>query len=563
MKKQKSKSTVNVATQNQFSWNEFIAKYEKFDYIPFILYTIILLIINLIYHKIGDYGVETDFFWMYVPEAKKILNGTLPIDQFRGPVYPIVLALFKLIIGDFFRAGIIINTISAGIALYFFDKTLKLIFNRFIAFFTVLFIAFNPVFVQYTYSCGTDMLFLGLISLSLYFVFKKSKYNYYLAGFFTGLTYLIRYNGIFLVTGTIFFIIFYSINGKNIAQNNSRNNLKNSLFNLSKYLIVFLVTILPWGIYTKIEKGEFFYNQNYLNTAYEFQKNKISWDQYWQGHKNIKSTIDVVLQDPSFFISKVFDNLFRNFLLDTHRLLAPANIQEALQFDENNLQSNFFTIIIIIAFLIYLYTNHFKNTKFKLLSILKIENPQKLGLLTFLIIYTLILTLIFYSERFNLFLLLFYGIVLFGAIDFITNKFKLVGIILSSIFAIYVLTNSFNYNKDVISSGPEEILLASQWINSQNLPKTKIIARKPHIAYYTYMSFEVIPVFNTADEFLTKLNQTDADYLFASGLEINSRPFLQYILDNQSLKQFPDLAKKLTILHQNEYPFFILYKINK
>lgn len=563
MKKQKSKSTVNFATKNQFSWQEFISKYEKFDLIPFIIYTIILLVINLIYHKIGDYGVETDFFWMYVPEAKKILNGIVPIDQFRGPIYPIVLGLFKLVIGDFFKAGIVLNTISAGIALYFFDKTLKLIFNRFIAFFTVIFIAFNPVFIQYTYSCGTDMLFLGLISLTLYFVFKKSKYNYYLAGFLTGLTYLTRYNGIFLVIGTVIYIIFDTLASKNKPQDKTSNYLKSSLLNLSKYLIVFIITILPWGIYTKIEKGEFFYNQNYLNTAYEFQKNKIPWDQYWQGHKNIKSTFDVVLQDPYFFISKVFDNLYRNFVLDTHRLLAPNNIQEALQFDETNLQTNFFTIIIIIAFFIYLYSNHFKNTKFKLLSILKIENPQKLGLLTFLIIYTLILTLIFYSERFNLFLLLFYGLVLFGAIDFLTNKFKLVGIIISSIFIIYVLNNSYNYNKDVISSGPEEVLLASQWINSQNLPKTKIIARKPHIAYYTDMSFEVIPVFKTPDEFLAKLNQTDADYIFASSLEVNSRPFLQYLLDNRSLNQFPDLAKKLNIIYQNEYPFFIIYKINK
>lgn len=144
------KNTTNLNLKTPNPLDNILTKLEKFDYIPFIIYTIILLFINLVNHKVGDYGVETDFFWMYVPEAKKILSGTLPIDQFRGPFYPIMLAIFKLFIGDFFKAGIILNTIAAGITLYFFDKTLKLLYNRFVAFFTTLFIAFNPVFLQYT-----------------------------------------------------------------------------------------------------------------------------------------------------------------------------------------------------------------------------------------------------------------------------------------------------------------------------------------------------------------------------------------------------------------------------
>ncbi|HOJ37526.1 MAG TPA: glycosyltransferase family 39 protein [Ignavibacteriales bacterium] len=548
------KNTTNLNLKTPNPLDNILTKLEKFDYIPFIIYTIILLFINLVNHKVGDYGVETDFFWMYVPEAKKILSGTLPIDQFRGPFYPIMLAIFKLFIGDFFKAGIILNTIAAGITLYFFDKTLKLLYNRFVAFFTTLFIAFNPVFLQYTYSCGTDMLFLSLVSLTIYFVFSKTKFNLYFAGLFAGLSYLTRYNGIFLIIGTILFFIFNLLKTK---------DYKSILLDFSKFTIVFLIIILPWGIYTKIEKGEFFYNQNYLNTAFEFQENKVSWDEYWQGHKNIKSTYDVFSQNPTFFTQKVFSNLYRNFILDTHRLIAPANLNDALQYNENNLETNFLAIILILSFILYIYFNHLKGKIGSFKWIFEIENPEKIAFLTFLILDLLILTLIFYSERFNLFLLLFYGLILFSTIDNLTLKFKLVGIIISTIFCIYTLSNAYNYNKDIISSGPEEIILASDWINNNNLPKSKIIARKPHIAYYTNMKFEVIPVFKSPEEFAKKLNQTDAQYLFVSAIEVNSRPFLQYILSDSDLRKFPELSQKLTILTANDYPFYVIYKINK
>lgn len=41
----------------------------------------------------GDYGIETDFFWGYLLSAKKILSDEIPLDAFRGLLYPMILAL--------------------------------------------------------------------------------------------------------------------------------------------------------------------------------------------------------------------------------------------------------------------------------------------------------------------------------------------------------------------------------------------------------------------------------------------------------------------------------------
>lgn len=542
------KKQVNVS-EKTFSIDAF----EKYDYVIFLFYTITLLIINLINHKIGDYGVETDFFWMYVPEAKKILSGTLPIDQFRGPFYPIVLAIFKFIIGDFFKAGIVINTISAGLTLYLLDKILKNYFSKFVAFFTTVFVAFNPVFIQYSYSCGTDILFLALIMSSIYFFVSENKYNLIFSGIFAGFAYLTRYNGIFLILATLLTLLINFILEK---------DYKSFVKKISLYLIPFIIVILPWGLYTKSEKGEFFYNQNYLNTAYEFQQNKVSWDEYWQSHKDIHSIWDIFSSSPSYFIEKVFSNLYRNYVLDIHRLLFATDVDEALKFNEQNLSINLLHIVILLSLGLLLIKTLIPSEPNKLKEKFNFYSFRLYLLLNF-ILYAIILTLIFYSERFNLFLIPFYGLAVFFTLEKITSKAKFAGIVLSSILVIYIAQASYNYNEKQISIGPEEVLQAAEWINNNNLPKTKIIARKPHIAYYTDMKFEVIPVFNSIEDLTKKLVETDADYIFISNMELSSRPFFQEIMTKENLSRFPMLSQKLEIIYSNEYPLFIIYKIKK
>jgi hypothetical protein len=76
-----------------------------------------MLIVNMIFHTVGDYGVETDFFWSYVPQAEKFLRGTIMVEDFHGPLYPAILGIVRLIIGDFFQAGVIIATLSAAFVL--------------------------------------------------------------------------------------------------------------------------------------------------------------------------------------------------------------------------------------------------------------------------------------------------------------------------------------------------------------------------------------------------------------------------------------------------------------
>ncbi len=200
------------------------------------------MILSSFYHKVGDYGVETDFFWDYVPKAKSFINGDLQIDQFRGPLYPIVLSLVNLIISNYFISGIVIGVLSASILLFLTFELIKRIFLPTVSFFVTLLLASNPIFVQYTYSAGTDMMFNALAAATLFFFFKDKELNYrniIIAAVLGGLSYLTRYNGVFLL-GFVFIILFVNYWNKNWLQ-----RIKSSFV----FVAVFILTFTPWGIY--------------------------------------------------------------------------------------------------------------------------------------------------------------------------------------------------------------------------------------------------------------------------------------------------------------------------
>ena len=117
-KKSKNKSIKKLPTKkSKVSLEESFNKFLQFRYLGLViavLYFVILLILSLLYHKVGDYGIETDFFWGYVPHAKSFINGDLQIDAFRGPLYPMVLGLVNLIISNYFISGIVRVSVRDG-----------------------------------------------------------------------------------------------------------------------------------------------------------------------------------------------------------------------------------------------------------------------------------------------------------------------------------------------------------------------------------------------------------------------------------------------------------------
>jgi hypothetical protein len=538
MPKKKSKRISDKKLQSKksnVSFEESLTKFLQYRYLGLViavLYFIVLLIISLLYHKVGDYGVETDFFWGYVPKAKSFISGDLQIDAFRGPLYPMVLSLVNLIISNYFISGIIIGILSASILIFLTFELVKKIFSPIVSLFVSLLLAFNPIFVQYTYSAGTDMMFNVLAVATLFFFFKDNELNYrniIIAAVLGGLSYLTRYNGVFLL-GFVFIILFV-----NYWNNTWLQRVKSSIV----FVAVFILTFTPWGIYCLNEKGSFFYNENYKNIAYElYGKGKVAWDQFWFSESSsFTSLFDVIGRDPILFISTTIGNIGEHFLLDMERLMGW-----------------YVGVFIVLGLIFLLISNPLKNWK-----------GRETGYYLSNLFFFALLTLVFYSERFSIFLISFYSVIAiqpFFKEKFTANKYipsKLGYLIAISLIAV-TLAKSISFNSSRINSGPQELLVLQEWYD-ENIPKSergnKIAARKAHVAYYLGMDFVLLPMANSYEEFIEKLHQYNVDYLYFSTIEASMRREFQSLLNPKS--NHPGL--KVVVYFNN--PPAVLYRVLK
>jgi hypothetical protein len=529
-KKVRVKEQKKETTKSLLAYFDDLINYKYLGLVISLLYLLIVGLLSLIFHTIGDYGIETDFFWGYVPNAKGFLEGTIPMDAFRGPLYPMVLGIVGFIFGDFFRAGILIGVLSASVVIYVTFELLKRIISPSVAFFVTLLIAVNPVFVQYSYSAGTDMFFNALVALTIFFFLKNSELNYrqiILAGFFGGLSYLTRYNGVFLLS---FIVVILFVNFWN--QSWIKRLTTSALF-----VVVFVLTFSPWGFYCLGEKGSFLYNENYKNIAYEMHgKGKIGWDEFWfKESSKITSLTDVVFEDPPAFISTVVSNVADHFLSDMEKLLGWH-----------------IGVFVILGLVLLILSNPFKNWK----------NRETSYYLVNLFFFGLLL-LVFYSERFSLFLIPIYSVIAFH--PFLSKKLKLqkyvpqkFGYFLLTALIIFTFIKSYSFNSVNIDSGPKELLILQEWYN-QNIPiedrGEKIASRKAHVAYYLKMEFTFIPLADTYEEFLTKLREQKADYLYFSTMEAAMRRQFQFLLNPK--QNHPGL----TAVVYFESPPAVLYKV--
>jgi 4-amino-4-deoxy-L-arabinose transferase-like glycosyltransferase len=467
------------------------------------VYFAVLLYVGFTYHTIGDYAVETDFYWAYAPHAKQILQGHIEIDPFKGPGYEIVLAAFGFVVGEFFKAGMLLSILSAAIVLWLTYRLLERVFNAEAAFLTCLVLATNFVFLVNSYTPATDMFFNLLAVLVLYFLLRSSDMNlwdYAIAGAITGFAYVTRYNAVSFYLAAIVGLL---------VLNYTHADWRQRLYATGAFVGASLVFVVPWGLYCLAEKGSFFYNQNHLNIAYEmYGRGKVGWDEYWNTVAvKFHSYLDVIASSPSTFFGQIAANTV------------------------GHLWKN-------VSLLVGLPVGIFSIGGVASAVSMKRDRRQAMYFL-FSVSFYLVLLPVFYGERFSLFLapaiillsVLFFqwkNIPTFGFGSFGAKHLLLYGVIFASAIA------SFNRVGEVIDSGPKEVLVVRDVFLQRgytSAPGDAIIARKPHIAYYLDMKFVPFPYVATIDEVLREGKKAGGRYLFFSGIEAGMRPQFQFLLD--------------------------------
>lgn len=529
-------------------------------YLPHVLslvYFLILISISFSYHKIGDYGLETDFYMRYVPNAESFLNGSIVIDGFQGPMYPMLLGLVKSIVGDYMKAGQLINALSVSLFLLAITLVFKRIFSTPIALGIFLITAANKHIIQNTYSCGTDMLFLGLLGGMIYFLLieqKASWKNIILTGVFAGLTFLTRFNGLFMVLGILFSYTILNI---------YHVNWKDRLIHSAAVFTLFLGIYSPYGFYTQSEKGSFMFNTNYKNVAWTYQaEGKVTWDEFWHenwcGKNNIHGVTDVVFYDFGAFVSNYFSTLITNLSNDFDQLLGTIDHSSQTAKEETSFYGYLIGIMAIIGLLSYL------------LNFPK-DDRRQIAFIVLNLIFWGVLGLVFYNPRFSMFLIPFYLVMAMRVFELPAIKKAMPSIqtwaipLISVIFFIISAKDAKSYNTDKISIGPKEMPKLQKWFK-RNEPTPKagdgIFARKPHIAYYTGLKFNMFPVVKSWEEFLSKIKERNIKYIYYGNFEYGHRPQLRILTEPKKVPPPLEFIHMQNIPGQSRQVPGFVYRVN-
>src|SRR6185369_2639718 len=116
------------------------------------------------YHTIGNYAVETDFYWKYGPAARDLMRGAVDIANYdsKGWGYPAVVALLARLGLDVFRAGQLVALLSAVAAGWLAYRLHRSLLGPGVALASLGLLLANPTFVVNTYEVGTDMFFFAV-----------------------------------------------------------------------------------------------------------------------------------------------------------------------------------------------------------------------------------------------------------------------------------------------------------------------------------------------------------------------------------------------------------------
>lgn len=228
-----------------------------------LLFALLLCIAVWLNRGYGAFGVETDFYGCYAPQAKALLeHGTIPLDHFRGPLYPTLLALTVAATPfDFFQSAFLINLLClAGL----FFLTANLVPNSTLP---LWFVFTAPPLLFALVQAGTDPLFLLLTTACTIYLLKGQSN---LAGIAVSLALLTRTNGIALMAPLL-------------------------LFGRPRAILWPACAILGWGTYTFFQTGDFFHNLNFLNTA---ALGSANLDLFWYSTANQPAGWSEVLHNP-------------------------------------------------------------------------------------------------------------------------------------------------------------------------------------------------------------------------------------------------------------------------
>ncbi|HLC59851.1 MAG TPA: glycosyltransferase family 39 protein [Candidatus Nanoarchaeia archaeon] len=252
-------------------------KYTKYSIYIIILFSVIVFSLTSVYHVSGD-GC-----W-HVPVGKFIAtHGKFPLFEPLGrdepfwspPLYHIIVAAVYYFFSAFNHNAAnfaikFISPIFGILTLIFSFLVIKKLTNSKISFYSTIFLAFIPIFIDYSVLSYVESSMTFFVILSVYFLINE---KIFLSGISVGLSILAKYNGIFILPALIYYLY-------------KKYNRKSFYKNSAIIVIVSLLVASPWIIRNWLLLGNPIWPfLNFIFHGYQIKsysvlniKNLISWN---------------------------------------------------------------------------------------------------------------------------------------------------------------------------------------------------------------------------------------------------------------------------------------------
>ncbi len=472
-----------------------------------------VLAISLIvghFHRVGGFGVETDFYGAFAIQAKNLLEGRPYTYPHHPPGYPVLLAATSLLTGDLFVAGKIISAVAATVLAYISYLLLKTLFSPRLALGTTVLLL--PATFRFSFVAASDVVGAALALLPVWAILRRpvlSTRACLLGGVFAGMAYLVRYDAIFVMIGLGFSILVINLD---------REPLRPRVVKVSVFAVGALLIASPWLITNWRVNGNPFASTGYLLVATHFYMPDLD-DRLAAAVKEpdpaaavarlkvaaeFHSLLDVVLHDPPGFFWNYVKGLFSN----------------AWQFAKFGLRFPAYTV-----------------APFGLVLLLRGLSRRRLTYLVVCLLAYLAVSLLQFTPRYYLFLLplgfLSVATGLIEALPILLRRRRLerpVGWLLLLIVAASLTGAAFHLSSEAITSEPRYLLEIADFLKHHSVPGEVIVARKPHLAYLSGL-VNTFPFVHTAGAYLREARARGARYVVYSAPEAERWPGLKSLGD--------------------------------
>jgi hypothetical protein len=483
-------------------------------------------------HPYGTYTTETDFYHYYGPDAERIENWQFPENPYQGPGYPAILAVVSKITGDLFSAGKWLSVVSAALVGLFTFTLFSRLFGFWPGVGAQLTVMVGTLFPVFALNATTDLFFLMLCLLTLV-VFTSERieplWRVGLAAGLAGLTYLTRYNGVFLILSCLLGILVL-----NVFERSWRRRLRLAVL----FAGVALIVVSPWLYVNYQHRGSPFYNTNYLNIATEFYPDLAKDSVFQDGTRRLAEMFhsfgDVLRHDPNRMLKHYPENLYNSLALSiTDSLVNP-----------------WVGWIALVGLALALFE---RRSKLVML------------LLTSMALYFLLLALTHWEERYYFYVgALYAGLAAYagaGVLRLLRSRgwathraWAALPLILFAVMWSIAFAKSSKELKRFLGTHPTEIIAACDYLKSENSGGSRIVARKPHLPAICGGEWIFFPPVQSLDELKAWLQSNRADYVAFGIRELQARPELAMLKD-------PALAPPwLKPVWVSARPPFVLYK---